>query len=154
MRISFSFPGFNPWRPLLNQNQTTLLKATRGSFHFKIHKICFWSLVVEWCSAGREGMCQNNRCCVYKIVRINACTKKNEPKNTHNRQVHLCWASPQFLCTACWFSRKKYLEASEMKSQSAVRFERSFCKLIQRMKLKMLELDKTLRKLQRLPVYF
>ena len=41
-----------------------------------------------------------------------------------------------------------------MKSQSAVRSERSFWTLIQEMQLKMLELDKTPRKLQRLPVFF
>ena len=62
-------------------------------------------------------------------------------------------AFPQFLCTACRRSRKKYLEASEMASQRAVRSERSFWKLIQEMQLKMLQLDKRPRKLQRLQVF-
>ena len=62
-------------------------------------------------------------------------------------------ASPQFLCTACRRSRKKYLEASEMESRSAERSERSFWKVIQEMASKMLELDKTPRKLQRLQLF-
>ena len=46
---------------------------------------------------------------------------------THkDRQDWFCSACPQSLGTACRRSRKKYFQASEMKSQSAVRSERSF----------------------------
>ena len=63
-----------------------------------------------------------------------------------------CSASSQFLCTACRHWRKKYLEASEMKSQRVVRSERSFWKVIQEMQLKLLELDKTPTKLPTLQI--